>query len=69
MSCNIAFLISAHTDAPQLKRLIEALPADADFFVHIDAKSDITPFTLLIKNWDFVICEFLHGVLSDFNFI
>ena len=50
MSCNIAFLISAHTDAPQLKRLIEALPADADFFVHIDAKSDITPFTLLIKS-------------------
>lgn len=41
---NIAYLISAHTDAPQLARLITALHADAEFFVHIDRKSDIRPF-------------------------
>ena len=41
---NIAYLISAHTDAPQLARLIGALHPDADFFVHIDKKSDIKPF-------------------------
>lgn len=41
---NIAYLISAHTDAQQLKRLIEALHPDAEFFVHIDKKSDIRPF-------------------------
>lgn len=41
---NIAYLISAHTDAPQLKRLVEALHEDAHFFIHIDKKSDITPF-------------------------
>jgi len=46
----LAFLISAHTDAPQLLRLIEALPADSEFFVHIDSKSDITQFTGIISN-------------------
>lgn len=42
---NIAYLISAHTDAPQLKRLIEALHSDAEFFIHIDSKSDLSAFT------------------------
>ncbi len=42
---NIAYLISAHTDAPQLKRLIEALHPDAEFFIHIDRKSDLSAFT------------------------
>ncbi|MBQ6965186.1 MAG: conjugal transfer protein [Bacteroidaceae bacterium] len=46
---NIAYLISAHTDAPQLKRLVEALHPDAHFFVHIDKKSDIAPFTSLLQ--------------------
>ena len=41
---NIAYLISAHTDAPQLARLIKALHANAEFFIHIDRKSDIAPF-------------------------
>lgn len=46
---NIAYLISAHTDAPQLKRLIEALQSDAEFFIHIDKKSDIAPFIRLLQ--------------------
>lgn len=46
---NIAYLISAHTDAPQLKRLVEALHPDAHFFIHIDKKSDITPFQALLQ--------------------
>lgn len=46
---NIAYLISAHTDAPQLKRLIDALHGDAHFFIHIDRKTDITPFRALIQ--------------------
>lgn len=45
-----AFLISAHTDAPQLKRLVEALPDDSMFFVHIDKKADIQPFEELMKS-------------------
>lgn len=47
---NIAYLISAHTDASQLARLIGALHADADFFVHIDQKSDIRQFTAAIQS-------------------
>lgn len=46
---NIAYLISAHTDAPQLKRLIEALHPNAHFFVHIDKKSDLSMFTAIIQ--------------------
>lgn len=45
----IAYLISAHTDAPQLKRLVEALHPDAHFFIHIDKKSDITPFQATLQ--------------------
>ncbi len=45
---NIAYLISAHTDAPQLHRLVKALHPDAEFFIHIDRKSDITPFCQLL---------------------
>ncbi len=41
---NIAYLISAHTDAPQLKRLIEALHPDAHYFIHIDQKSNMDEF-------------------------
>ena len=41
---NIAYLISAHTDAPQLARLVNVLHPDAHYFIHIDRKSDIRPF-------------------------
>ena len=44
---NIAYLISAHTDAQHLQRLIASLPAEAEFFVHVDAKSDISQFDVL----------------------
>lgn len=45
---NIAYLISVYTDAPQLKRLVEALHPDAQFFIHVDKKSDIRPFTAIL---------------------
>lgn len=40
----IAYIISAYKDAPHLARLVDALNKDADFYVHIDLKSDIKPF-------------------------
>ena len=46
----LAFLISAHTDPHHLKRLIEALPLAADFYVHIDLKADIHDFESLIHD-------------------
>ena len=36
---NIAYLISAHTDPQQLKRLIAALHPEAEYFVHIARNS------------------------------
>lgn len=44
-----AYLISAHTDPAQLNRLIGSLHPNADFYVHIDAKAELRPFTDLIK--------------------
>lgn len=53
---SLAYLISAHTDAPQLARLIRALHTDAEFFVHVDKKSDIRPFkeAITTKNVHFI---------------
>ena len=46
----LAFLISAHTDAAQLKRLVDALPDDSVFFLHIDKKADIDIFKQVFVN-------------------
>lgn len=46
----LAFLISAHTDAAQLKRLVDALPDDSVFFLHIDKKADIDIFKQVFAN-------------------
>ena len=40
----LAFLISAHQDARQLARLVNSLPEDSEFYIHIDRKVDIRPF-------------------------
>ena len=40
----LAFLISAHTDPQHLDRLIKSLPEESDFFIHVDAKSDLKIF-------------------------
>ncbi|MDW8852242.1 beta-1,6-N-acetylglucosaminyltransferase [Flavobacterium sp. MMLR14_040] len=45
----IAYLIQAHGDPENLLRLINALDDNNDFFIHIDKKSDITPFYELLK--------------------
>lgn len=46
----LAFLITAHNDPEHLKRLTDALPDSAEFFVHVDAKSDIEEFTRVVTN-------------------
>lgn len=45
----IAYLIQAHADPENLKRLINALDDQDDFFIHIDKKSNIDPFYELLK--------------------
>lgn len=47
---NIAYLISVHTDPQQLCRLVHALHEDAEYFIHIDAKSDLTAFTNCLQS-------------------
>lgn len=47
-SMKIAHLTLAHTQPYQLRRLVKKLShPDADCYIHIDAKSDITQFALL----------------------
>lgn len=43
----LAFLITAHNDPAQLRRLIASLPPESGFFVHIDAKSDLSAFSAI----------------------
>lgn len=45
----IAYIISAHTDAQHLARLVDALNYNADFYVHIDSKADARPFEKLLE--------------------
>lgn len=40
----IAFMISAYRDANHLSRLVDALDDRADFYVHVDLRTDIQPF-------------------------
>ncbi|AVM52856.1 core-2/I-Branching enzyme [Bacteroides zoogleoformans] len=46
----IAYIISAYKDAPHLRRLVDALAGDADFYIHIDRNADIRPFKELLKD-------------------
>ncbi len=46
----IGYLIAAHTDAENLKRLINALGDNCDFYIHIDAKSDIQEFKQIVSS-------------------
>ena len=40
----IAYIITAHKDPAQLKRLISVLDFHSDFYIHIDKKVDPEPF-------------------------
>ena len=59
----LAFLISAHNDAQQFHRLLNALPADAHYYVHIDAKSDIRPFEEGITNRKVVFLKKRYDIM------
>ncbi|GIM33804.1 beta-1,6-N-acetylglucosaminyltransferase [Paraclostridium bifermentans] len=43
-SKKLAYLILAHTDANQLRRLINSLNYKADFYIHLDKKKNINDF-------------------------
>lgn len=46
----IAYLMMAHKDPLQIRRLVLSLKDSGDFFIHIDKKSDIAPFQEALKD-------------------
>lgn len=48
----ICYLILAHNDTTNLKRLVDSINYQADFIVHIDKKSDILPFKKLFLDYE-----------------
>ena len=59
----IAFLCSAYTDPQHLQRLIEALPDESEYFVHVDAKSDIMAFKRTLQT------ERVHFIGERYNVV
>ncbi|HLP04850.1 MAG TPA: beta-1,6-N-acetylglucosaminyltransferase [Paludibacter sp.] len=47
----LAYIITAYKDAPQLLRLVKSLDCQADFYCHIDKKTNIRPFKKLLDNY------------------
>ncbi len=47
----IAYIILAHKDPDQIKRLVDSLSGTGDFYIHIDKKSDLGAFENLLKNY------------------
>lgn len=50
----IAYIVLAHNNPYQLKRLVESLEETGDFFIHIDKKRDIRPFKEVFAGMDSV---------------
>src|SRR5271170_7757286 len=54
----LAHLILAHTNPEQLSRLIGRLTHDgSDIYVHVDLKTDITPFLPIKESWHVFFIE------------
>lgn len=49
MIMKLAFLISTNKDARHLRDLIDSLPEEADYYVHIDSKRDLLTFENLVR--------------------
>ena len=50
----IAYILLAHNNPSQLKRLVDSLKNTGDFYIHIDKKSDIRPFKQVFDGMDTV---------------
>lgn len=46
----IAYIISAYKDAQHLLRLVNRLNENADFYIHVDLRTDIKPFLELLRD-------------------
>ena len=50
----IAYILLAHNNPSQLKRLVDSLKNTGDFYIHIDKKSDIRPFKQVFEGMESV---------------
>ncbi len=48
----IAYLIMAHRDPGQVKRLVESIIDSGDCFIHIDKKTDDAPFRAILADYE-----------------
>ena len=48
---NISYILLAHKDPKQIKRLIDTIKSTGDFYIHIDKKTDIIPFVEELKTY------------------
>lgn len=65
------YLILAHTNPSQLRRLIERLDGpDVQFYIHVDLKSDLAAYTSAIPqhnvSW---IADRIHCIWGDFSIV
>jgi len=59
----LAYIITAYKDANHLYRLVTALNTNADFFIHIDLRTDVTPFKMILSSFSNVsFCEHRYFV-------
>lgn len=59
----LAFLISVHTDAQHLLRLINCLPSDSDKYIHIDLKADLNDFSAVAAQYNVIIINERYNVM------
>ena len=67
----IAHLIMVHKDAGQLERLLRALEhEDADCYIHVDKKADLTDFApLAVRPRTYFIQSRIRSRWASFRFV
>lgn len=60
----LAFLISAQKDARHLRDLVDSLPQDAEFYIHIDRRRDLQPFKKVLERQNVHFVSHRVGVIA-----
>ncbi len=71
MLMKIAFLISTNKDARHLRDLINSLPDNADYYVHVDSKRDLLHFENMVRRQNVTFIrnriDVVPGSISEVN--
>lgn len=60
----LAFLINAHKDAPHLRDLVDSLPADAEYYIHLDHRRDRRHFSQLLDGTNAHVISHSVGAIA-----